>query len=336
MANVQIRIRRTHVVDFGEHEFITEFAPCDWKEPLLHIEGDKAVLAYLVHDQSPPNPMKECDAQGTLYTSSHASGRGGSITDDDTELRYALGLDSYGCIDPDKKVTVGGVKLDYAQHVNDELFDALDIDDVAAQLLWLHRLSYTDLNESEFEQLENIATVDGPHDLAYFKATYEDVIRKDLLDPNGHFSERLEQAIDKFYAKHWREIVGPEVVIVNYRHYQDTAISVGTWDGDTDELPDGVWVADKNVLANLPPTDDPTFNEKILAYAKSVLDEYESWCNGDCYGCVVQLYKRVDNVWVAEDDHDSCWGFIGDYADQALREEFFEAAVKRLQNEVTN
>lgn len=53
-------------------------------------------------------------------------------------------------------------------------------------------------------------------------------------------------------------------------------------------------------------------------YAQGCLDEYEKWCNGECYGYVVGVYRQTDGQLVTED---SCWGYIGyEYAERELRE----------------
>jgi hypothetical protein len=54
--------------------------------------------------------------------------------------------------------------------------------------------------------------------------------------------------------------------------------------------------------------------------ARQCCETYTSWCNGDCYGYVVELYNALGD----EVEHlDSCWGFIGDdYVKEQLAETF--------------
>ncbi len=68
------------------------------------------------------------------------------------------------------------------------------------------------------------------------------------------------------------------------------------------------------------------------AYAKSVLETYSAYCNGEVYGVMVWTYHRptVDEEWnLDEESRDSeCWGFSpADYAKEQLDEQF-NAAVK--------
>jgi hypothetical protein len=76
-------------------------------------------------------------------------------------------------------------------------------------------------------------------------------------------------------------------------------------------------------VAVLTVPDDVTDPE---AFARSVLEEYTDWCNGDVYGVCEQTYamdqqdptKQVD--WVSIDE-ETCWGFIGQsYTESVLKE----------------
>lgn len=60
------------------------------------------------------------------------------------------------------------------------------------------------------------------------------------------------------------------------------------------------------------------FERATLALAKSVLEEYNQWLAGDCYGTVVEIFTKQDGEWVLQDE-DSCWGYVGEnYAKQEL------------------
>lgn len=54
--------------------------------------------------------------------------------------------------------------------------------------------------------------------------------------------------------------------------------------------------------------------EVAFDYCRSVLDTYNDWSNGNCYGIVSITYeKQADGEWV-ESDEQSCWGYIGHQA----------------------
>lgn len=58
------------------------------------------------------------------------------------------------------------------------------------------------------------------------------------------------------------------------------------------------------------------------------MDEYRAWCEGECYGYVVEknvLWRKdedPDETMESWEDVDSCWGFYGDYAKEAAIEAF--------------
>lgn len=72
-------------------------------------------------------------------------------------------------------------------------------------------------------------------------------------------------------------------------------------------------------------------------YAKSAIEQYTQFCQGEVYGVCVWTYTRstTDAAWeLDEDDRDECWGFYGDeYAAQSLKEAFDNhvAAIKPQQ-----
>lgn len=58
------------------------------------------------------------------------------------------------------------------------------------------------------------------------------------------------------------------------------------------------------------------------SFARSVLEEYTDWCNGNVYGVVEETYLRLgdNDEWEAT-DVEACWGFIGiDYTETVLKE----------------
>ena len=269
------RTRVTHSLSVDDNEFELEHAPVDHIDPLVHIAGDKAVVAYLVQDHTPPNPMVDHDSQGTLYTRNTQT-----ITDNDYEFERALGLDGYGNPDTHKRFT----------------FNSKD---------W---------------------------------CLYE--LAQNALAP-GADDDEIEAKAFELYPKFWRDIAGPYVVPVQYLSQSYDIIRPTSWDGNVNRLPDGVWVADEGAIENMVSTEtvagapqDSLLPELAVQYAKGVLEEYSNWCNGNVYGCVVELFEQNNGYWAGAADPDlehSCWGFIGDdYAKSALKEEFFDPMVRKL------
>lgn len=57
-------------------------------------------------------------------------------------------------------------------------------------------------------------------------------------------------------------------------------------------------------------------------YAQQFLDTYNAIIGGRVYGCVVETFD-LEGDQISED---ACWGFVGDYAEEALKAEYFDPA----------
>jgi hypothetical protein len=190
---------------------------------------------------------------------------------------------------------------------------------------------------------------------------YNPVIDREFMLPSG-VRTTLHQLIPDFddedeehfhaacalYKQFWQHIVGPLVVPVEIG---ERYACVTTWDGDYNELPKALWVADKCVEENIRAAlgdVEPTYESLhalAVEYAKGVLEEYEKWLEGDCYGCVVEVFDATKDedygtreFAAIDSEQDACWGHIGyEYAKETLRSaEFFDGAVKRIEKELTN
>lgn len=53
--------------------------------------------------------------------------------------------------------------------------------------------------------------------------------------------------------------------------------------------------------------------------ARNFLETFTDWCNGNIWGIVHAWYGLVDDAWVEVADYESCWGYIGDYAETEMR-----------------
>lgn len=65
--------------------------------------------------------------------------------------------------------------------------------------------------------------------------------------------------------------------------------------------------------------------EKLTEYARALLDNYTSWCNGDVYGIVSETFAHGTtedkDAWALVDGtEDSVWGYIGsEYVERAIQ-----------------
>lgn len=62
--------------------------------------------------------------------------------------------------------------------------------------------------------------------------------------------------------------------------------------------------------------------EVARVLAAECCKEYTDWSNGNCWGYIIERYN-ADGELIERVD--SCWGFIGDYSKEALREAFDSA-----------
>lgn len=199
---------------------------------------------------------------------------------------------------------------------------------------------------------QNDPDVDFEFELDGLATTLRGLAEESIEAQHSDDPERdVETLSALLYQQHWKAVVGPYVVPLSYcdaAHGPGTmTCSPTTWDGDPDDLPDGVWVADSGAQENIDWREDGeaaigelTLRQRAFDYAKSVCSEFEDWCNGNVFGCVCEVFKRPPNdpfkadgaPWEKIEDEDlehSCWGFIGvDYAKQELKEQFFDPAVK--------
>lgn len=362
----------THSVDYEDQELELDFAPCG-DDILIERVGDKLVVAYLVQDSDPCNPMEDFDAQGNFYTMPSRYG-GGSITDDASEIYSALGVSGYGEVDIDD-VFYCDPYIDW-KGVQQK---AHSLRDIAAREFLDKFGQDVDLISQALEGLGLELAEGETLDQAF--QTHKNEIWGDLEDSNGVFCEEVEGRAIEMYPEYWQKIAGPFTVPCNYCSNNHgpgtTSLSTTTWDGDPDDLPNAIWVADKNAIDNITPypagvgmkqvtpypdaaygvfKEDvevfrgtweecklhikfsfPAPNEEDLRraavkYADGLCKEYASWCNGEVFGCVTQVFDLTDDgEWEDNGESDSCWGHIGyEYAQETLKSEYFEGVIKNL------
>jgi hypothetical protein len=76
-----------------------------------------------------------------------------------------------------------------------------------------------------------------------------------------------------------------------------------------------------------------TFDDIVKAserYAAPILQELQDWCDGNIWGCVVEVFKQYKLDGWQQVSEDSCWRFIGeDHALESLKD-MFDQAVSAL------
>lgn len=314
---MKISKHTSYSIQVGNANATLRFEPLD-NTVLIERTNDKLVVGYLVQDSDPLNPMEK-DSQGNIYTMPSRGWGGRSITDNASEIYSALGVDGYGGVDVDN--TFACEPYTDWKGIQQKSHSLRDF----AALQFLDDMSQdVDLTEKWFTE-KDIAVAG-----TFLQALAErrEEIWQDLEDCDGVFSEEVETLAISLYPKYWQQIAGPYVVVLDYSEGQEVSISPTTWDGDPDDLPNAIWVADKGAIENLQGSEN--LRSAIEEYAAGVCKEYESWCNGDVYGCVVQTFELKDGEW-EELNEDICWGFVGmEHALESLKAEFFESAVEEI------
>lgn len=209
-----------------------------YSDTLVKQVGDKLIVAYLVQDSNCDNPLESDCAQGVIYTRSRS--RTNYITDNDSEFYAALGIDRYGSVDIDEPfpctpyIDYKGIqqnKKSLRDRAADIWFAKIRADD-ELMARWL---------ESQGADADTEITDDVLRDL-----------QRNLEDCNGEFWEEIQDAAVELFPKYMHEIIGAYTVPI-YINQERGGCNCGTttWDGDTDDLPDGVWVADKDAIDNI-------------------------------------------------------------------------------------
>jgi len=332
--------------DLGEFELT--FEPVGYSDTLVKVEGNKAVIGYIAYDTDCENPMTSCDCMGEF------------ITDDDRRSNwYAhLGLESSsyrGEIFRDLEcdgVYEGAVNLLKQRLITDNDFldyceenferdgdeDKADmafmeacIDQIdwgkygTAIPVWLEAIWEVAQDEAWDQLYEQgkigtyLAVPCRWHDSVHGPGTAQ-AYTTTIEDANAVWIP-TQCDLDNIKATTW-----PAGVKVEWKgacgSVSDPLHAVVTHNGemvfDTPKWSD----AQSYIDANFPAPSLLELQNAADKYAQSCLDEYVKWCNGDCYGIVVETFTKEGDEWVQADE-DACWGFIGmEYAEEECKRNF--------------
>lgn len=93
---------------------------------------------------------------------------------------------------------------------------------------------------------------------------------------------------------------------------------------------DAVWIPDNAALEHINSYPESERRIRAKELFEAVIDEYNKWAEGDCYGAVVDIFIRRGDDYEL-DNSEACWGYIGnDHAEQELKFEF--EAIKKWIN----
>lgn len=174
--------------------------------------------------------------------------------DDGTNLDVEL---SQGACDKDDVLAqVVGDTLVVAYLVHDDNAPN-PLEDGTAQGTFITRDAVTTDDRDRFMAHLGLADEDDPEIDTGFELNGQRVTLRELAaqmyasvlpdhGPRAESPADIEVLAHSLYSEHWQAIVGPFVVPAYYHGERGRVICRATsWDGDPDELPDGLWVADE-------------------------------------------------------------------------------------------
>lgn len=272
----------------------------DESDMFFHITPTHILVAYLVHDDACENPM-ENHAQGAIFTSARNAVKGSH-----EGFQKALGLDS-----------------DWTPNLNlvdDEKIPVLAAKDV--------KLSFEGKNEGRlFKAAYDAACINSER--KDDESTLDFVLRYVEHSNPEELSEFADTS--PYWRQAWEEgringTIGAKYAVpldVHEHGLISYAVS-GTGPQCVFDTARGgaVWVADEGCIENF---EDKSLSyednmKKAREYAKGVAEEYTEWCNGECYGHVVEKFTTEGELI---EELTSCWGFIGaGYAKEQCKEQF--------------
>lgn len=301
---VRIRTRTIASVVHNAIEVELTFVPSD-KPKVVQPTLNTLIIGYLVHDEACGNPMKDNDAEGTLYTLNE-----GVITDDKSAPSY-LGLTEFGgsYYGPEYDLEHAGISERIAQYIHAKIQESPQL------TAWM----VAKMMETE----ENHNTLVS--EIMDWMQGYRNTNHDWYCDEDCYAITALGD-YETLAKKAWKELynegkIGAYLAVPV--RYIDNNHGPGTTTIRTASLEDAnaVWVPDGYAQENMNFDDCPTYLEKLAVaekYASSTLENYANWCNGDCWGVVVETFALEDGVYVRQEE-DSCWGFIGsEYAEKEL------------------
>lgn len=349
--------RTIHSVTVGDVECELQHEPVDGSELTAQV-GDNLVVAYLVYDDD--NRLEDLmgDCMGKLYSfERHSRDIGAGLT--------ALGNTSDGEPDLDEvwdkhseeatKRYLNKVRLENSFQ---DVRSKLDIPDLKSWPNCMEALS-RDCSLNDWYNVEYNDTMEevlthmwaepeffpGDRD-AQTLACYDHSGQHWSLSGQGmqcrwDTSNRAGVWVPDDYLRKELDDVAPRAA---YTFVRGTSWIRGT--GKSYQLVSVSWEGDKPTINGIEFSDDaaplhakareiadlaPAPSQRQIAwgreqmarvYCQQFLDTYNDIISGQVFGCVVETFD-LNGVQVEED---ACWGFVGDYAEESLKAEFFEPA----------
>lgn len=310
-----MRHHRYATIDVDDIEVELDMDP-DWLDEFEIVKPTPTtlVVGYLMPDSDCQNPLKDFDGEGTLYTY-----RKGVITDNDS-APSCLGLNSFTRSwrddELDRDFGFAGIFERVAEKVTAQIKDDPELS------AWM--VSRVMEFETPMEKLVDDLVNDELEGSRFTAYDWSDEHDQEMIKRLDGYESLARDAWDELYAE---GKIG-DYLAVPVR-YHDSVHGPGTTQIYTTSIDDcnAVWVPGEFEISNMDFTGCETYADKLAVadkYATGCLKQYESWCNGDCYGIVVETFvlNAEGDAYEKVGDTDSCWGFIGmEWATESLKEQ---------------
>lgn len=287
--------------------------PCDWRSRdaiTTTLPNGWIVIGYLVHDDSPQNPFEDCDDMDHIIWHPRSKYRNPKGAPDFYE---ALGLDSDGEPDLDHMSVEKTVDTEYGiwvSKITDEMIVAAFVDSV-------EDIAPEDCNEFRQYLIDMCYTPEWSIGDYFYRAA--DAFKLEEGFDGLHGWRDIEAAIDASGIEYpklpdrlavWRSLRGAELLGNKHARkldcYEHSGVALSLsgqgmqcrWDTSRGMA---MWLPNEEYL--------PETDEDALARAKSTIELWNNWANGNCYGYTVDLFKPEGGEPV---ESESCWGYFGD------------------------
>lgn len=310
MTKILTRRVVTHVIESVDDKvsFEVDHPPATHIKALVRPLPDGGwVVGYLSHDDDSESPLESADCQGKIYTRRRHDSR-----QSHAGFQEALGLDSYWHRDRHIKPNPLAVLLDCYDH---------------GGVVWA--VSGSEASQQFPDQRWDVSHCGGvwvPDDGA-LENIHIQVMRSYLPDAVqvGYHSQEP-------YGKDGQGYLNRILVRIKIG---DTLKSVQTWRSKQRRsiLPDEINLRPQGYRSfrsamqaacrflGLKP-DRHEYQQRLrataVAYANGVIEEYNCWLRGDCWGVCVETFDAE----LQQTSSDACWNMLGeDYAKRELRSE---------------
>lgn len=300
--------------DGDEREVELETTPFFEEILVATLNDGRALIGYLVQDESCANPLEDCDGMGRIVQNGERRRYHDEV---ESEIAEALALDQYGQPDlDDKYLDRACQRLHRGRHHWGSMdYEQREPVDKLALELWM-----SDLRLGRIGNPHAVVLDYSEHGLCRWQAS-------ENLSDWKYDPDRPHRSIDgvwlpkKYDLEHIRYSAKlrflPPGTTVEYRAGKGFSNRITYVLGGTGEARGGYDTFEAAVNAAARRLNVRFDRELLLkaergeafTMAEQACDVYTEWANGECYGYLIETFspdgKRVDK------DHDSCWGFVG-------------------------